>query len=107
MEKSFSEGGLQRCSLYTLLYSDMNYVATLLTYKFSFMFQSNFTHQEGQGGGGGGKKGQGLGRRNDVLTWLQSGHLARWSADISNNSNIFPKANILEARGEPAEQIIQ
>ena len=57
MEKSFSEGGLQRCSLYTLLYSDMNYVATLLTYKFSFMFQSNFTHQEGQGGGGGGEEG--------------------------------------------------
>ena len=54
-----------------------------------------------------GKKRQGLGRRNDVLTWLQSGHLARWSADISNNSNIFPKANILEARGETAEEIIQ
>ena len=53
------------------------------------------------------KKRQGLGRRNDVLTWLQSGHLARWSADISNNSNSFPKANILEARGETAEEIIQ
>ena len=107
MEKSFSEGGLQRCSLYTLLYSDMNYVATLLTYKFSFMFQSNFTFTHPGGRGGGGKKRQGLGRRNDVLTWLQSGHLARWSADISNNSNIFPKANILEARGETAEEIIQ
>ena len=78
------------------------------------MFQSNFTftHQGGRGGGGGGggggwKKRQGLGRRNDVLTWLQSGHLARWSADISNNSNIFPKVNILEARGETAEEIIQ
>ena len=39
--------------------------------------------------------------------WLQSGHLARWSADNNNNCNIFPKANILEARGEPAEEIIQ
>ena len=85
----------------------MNYVATLLTYKFSFMFQRNFTFTYQGGRVGGGEKRQGLGRRNDVLTWLQSGHLARWSADISNNSNIFPKANILEARGETAEEIIQ
>ena len=40
VEKSFSEGGLPRGSLHTLLYAEMNYVATLLTYKFSFMFQS-------------------------------------------------------------------
>ena len=64
VEKSFSEGGLPRCSLHTLLYSEMNYVATLLTYKFSFMFQSKFPHQ----GNRGGEKRQGLGPRNDVLT---------------------------------------
>ena len=51
-------GGLPRCSLHPLLYTEMNYVATLLTYKFSFMFQSKLPIRGD--GGGGREKGRGL-----------------------------------------------
>ena len=57
----------------------------------------------GEGGwGGGGKTGYGTEKRCSHN--LQSGHLAWWSAD---NCCMFPIVNILEARSEATEEIIQ
>ena len=83
-------GGLSRCSLHTLLYAEMNYVATLLRYKFSFMFQSKLPIRgNGEGGGGGeGEETRSVTEKRCSHNQLQSGHLARWSAD---NSFFFPK----------------
>ena len=53
-------------------------------------------------GGWGGKTGYGTEKRCSHN--LQSGHLAWWSAD---NCCMFPIVNILEARSEAAEEIIQ
>ena len=72
------------------------------------MFQSKLPIRGDGEGGGEGEETTSVTEKRCSPNQLQSGHLARWSADNSKNySNIFPKANILEARGEPAEQIIQ
>ena len=55
----------------------------------------------GTGEGGGGKTGYETEKRCSHN--LQSGHLAWWSAD----NCMFPTVNILEARSEAAEEIIQ
>ena len=55
----------------------------------------------GEGGGGGGA---GDGTVKLCSHNLQSGHFASWSAD---NCCMFPIVNILEARSEAAEEIIQ
>ena len=55
----------------------------------------------GEGGGGGGT---GYGTEKRCSHNLQSGHFASWSAD---NCCMFPIVNILEARSEAAEEIIQ
>ena len=53
-------------------------------------------------GGGAGETGYGTEKRCSHN--LQSGHFASWSAD---NCCMFPIVNILEARSEAAEEIIQ